>query len=227
MVASEVRFGVRAISGRRAASWKAWAEDGNAASDFYVSCRVLGGEMKASFHQSGQWHVSYTKKFHESAFRADRPRPPTRFIDKWTRPPEIAPGFTLPLRILVPCSATTTRAVIEAENVTWVEPAPEGYAIEFALVLTSPVCQVDGWPCKRSMNSQLVGSFRLPSGEHVWIIWTVQPFSAPILSEARGHFFEGKSQRSLLGGGLRGLALSVHTDGSRVLYDVPVETSGA
>ncbi|MFN9473542.1 hypothetical protein [Acidovorax sp.] len=73
------------------------------------------------------------------------------------------------------------------------------------------------------MNSQLVGSFHLFSGERVWVIWTVQPFAPPSLPLASGQFFKGKSERSLAGGNLRAAALGQHIDGSRILYDIPVE----
>ncbi len=226
MATSELRFGVRAVSGRRGATWKAWT-DGGSASDFYVSCRALGGEMKASFHQSGQWHVSHTRDFHANQFDSSRPKPPTRFIDKWSRPADLSPGFTLALRVIVPWSAATSPAHNEPETITWVPPAPEGMAVEFAVVLTSPECPVAGWPCKTSMNSQLVGSFPLVSGERVWIIWTVQPFAPPGQPQATGHFLKGKGRHSLLGGNLRSVALAEHTDGSRVLYDIPVELGDA
>lgn len=221
MKLSENRFGVRTISGHRAASWKAWAPSEDA-SDFYVSCRALDGEIKASFHQSGRWHVSFTKDFHENAFDVES-KPPTRFLDRWSRPSEVASGVTLALRVVVPWSAATTLVQREADNITWIAPAPEGYAVEFAVVLTTPECLVSTWPGKNSMNSQLVGSFPLFSGERVWVTWTIQPFAPPSLPLASGQFFRGKSERSLMGGNLRSLALGEHPDGSRILYDIPVE----
>ena len=222
MTSAEIRFGVRTVSGRSSATWKVWT-NGGCASDFYVSCRALGGEVKTSFHESGQWHVSFTKYFYETAFENTKPKPPTRFISKWTRPTEIAPGCTLGLRILVPWSAATNRTTGEADDIIWVPPAPEGWAVEFALVLTAPDCQITDWPCKRSMNSQLVGSFILFSGERVWVIWTVQPFVPPEAPKGSGNFFKERNLKSLLGGSLRSITVAKHDDGSRILYDIPVE----
>ena len=65
--AFELRFAVRAVSGHRAATWKVWTLGGEK-NDVYVACRGLGGQLKASLHQSGQWHVSFTKQFFEAQF---------------------------------------------------------------------------------------------------------------------------------------------------------------
>lgn len=223
---AHLRFGVRAISGRRASTWKAFTLGGDK-SDFYVGCRELGGEMKASFHQSGNWHISYSKNFLEDGFDLASARPETRFIDTWTRPPEIAPGVTVPLRIVVPWASATVSPQPEPEDCVWVNPAPEGSAVEFAVVLTAPNCQVTDWPARRSIGSELIGSFALASGERVWIIWSIQPFVPPPLPAGKLAFFKGKTESSVVGSHIRAAVLAVHTDGSRIFYDAPVERGDA
>jgi hypothetical protein len=52
-----VRFGVIDEGGRRAASWKCWAERGRGKNDIYLTSRTLGGVVKASLHESGNWQV--------------------------------------------------------------------------------------------------------------------------------------------------------------------------
>src|SRR5215468_9194933 len=54
-----IRFDVSGEGGRRAASWKCWAEIGRGKNDVYVACRGLGGVIKTSLHESGDWLVDY------------------------------------------------------------------------------------------------------------------------------------------------------------------------
>ena len=213
-------FGVRAISGRCAATWRVW-NNGGYENDVYVACRALGGELKASLHQSGQWHISYSKRFYTAGFQAAH-RPPSRFPDTWSRPQAVRPGFTVAHRIVVPWYAATSRPQGELQDVFWVPPAPEGQATEFTILFTGKQAPPGEWPGSRSMKSGLVGSFPLPSGELVWVVWTVQPFALPQNLDAAPMYFKGKRRSSLLFGNLRAIAFAHHSDGSRVMYDFPV-----
>lgn len=219
--AQSLRFGVRAVSGHRAATWKVWAAD-TLKHDVYLACRSLGGELKASLHQSGTWHVSFSKGFYETGFADAATRPASRFTDTWPRPNEIAPGVTLAFRIVVPWFSTTVEGKDEVQEIVWVAPASEGYAIEFAVLITSPTCVVSGWPAKRSMNSQFVGSLALASGETVWVVHTTRPIEIPPPTRGTAQFFKGASPSSLKEPGLRGVSFGEEPDGSRVMYDVPI-----
>jgi hypothetical protein len=139
MSANAIRFGVRALSGQRAATWKCWAEEER--SEIYLACRELHGELKASFHESGKWHVGYTRKFLEDRFDNET-RPATRFIEEWTTPGEIQAGYTLAFQICVPWSATTASVTPGHEDIVWVAAAPEGKAVEISIFISSPECQV-------------------------------------------------------------------------------------
>jgi hypothetical protein len=96
-----IRFGVRALSGHRAATWKIWSP-GAPKNDVYLACRALNGELKASLHESGRWHVSYSKGFYKSGFEESSVKPPSRFTEIWPRPGDIAPGMILAFRVIVP-----------------------------------------------------------------------------------------------------------------------------
>ncbi len=215
-----LKFGVRAISGRCAATWRVWS-NGGTENDVYVACRALGGELKASLHQSGQWHISYSKRFFADGFQPAH-RPSTRFPDTWSRPEPIRPGFTVAHRIVVPWYAATSRPYGQHEDVLWVPPAPEGHAVEFTIIFTDLRAPTGEWPGSRSMKSGLVGSFPLPSGELVWVVWTVQPFSLPENIAGAPKYFKGNGRRSLTLGNLRAVAFAHHSDGSRVMYDLPI-----
>jgi len=216
----KLAFGVRCISGRCAATWRVW-NNGGSENDVYVACRALGGELKASLHQSGKWHISYSRKFHATGFQ-DIHRPSTRFPDTWHRPPAARSGFTVAHRIVVPWYAATSRARGELNEVFWVPPAAEGQAVEFTIIFTDKHAPAGEWPGSRSMKSGLVGSFPLPSGELVWVVWTVQPFALPQNLDTVPNYFKGKGRHSLIFGDLRAVAFAHHSDGSRVMYDFPV-----
>lgn len=61
-----LRFGVSNGIDRRAATWKLWTEPKDGKFDVYLACRALGGSLKTSMHQSGQWHVAYSKETFET-----------------------------------------------------------------------------------------------------------------------------------------------------------------
>jgi hypothetical protein len=62
-----IRFGFQALSGHRAANWKVWTPVGHK-HDVYLACRALKGELKASLHQSGNWHIAFSNEFYEDGF---------------------------------------------------------------------------------------------------------------------------------------------------------------
>ena len=222
MLEKTVRFGVRESSGRRAATWKIWTP-GVAKHDVYLTCRELKGEFKASLHQSGRWHISFSKMIHEEGFADKSSRPDSRFLDTWPRPTEIGPGVTLAFRVVVPWFSATVEAKEEETGVVWVAPAAEGHAIEFAILITSPTCVVSGWPAKRSMKSNLVGSFSIATGETVWVVYTTMPIQVPRPIRGTAHFLRGAGRSDLLDSrGLRAVSFGDEPDGSRVMYDVPI-----
>lgn len=214
----ELRFGVRAISGRAAATWKVWNESGN---EVYISCRALGGSIKVSLHKSGQWHVSLSPNAYDKVRRKGDLALRSRFVDTWLRPPA-RDGMTVAYQIVVPWFAITSRVRPSQGKVVWVPPPPEQQAVEFAVIFTSRPCRPGEWPGQRAMGANLVGHFQIPSGEHVWVVWTIQPFSAvPSLREAPAYFI-GYRRRLRNSDDLRSVWF-VHTStGARALYDLPL-----
>lgn len=221
-----LRFGVRAISGRCAATWKVWSEAGG---EVYITTRPLGGCIKASLHASGQWHVALEREAFEGLRMTEAPQQlRTRFADRWLRPSEIRPGTTLAYQIVVPWYSATSRAPITRDDIVWVPPAPEAHAVEFAVLFTDRSANPGQWPGQRAMSSQLVGSFRLCSGQHVWVVWTVQPFQRPPTIEGRPAYFVKRRAKLLPPTDLRAVVFAHTEDGARVMYDLPIrrETSG-
>jgi hypothetical protein len=220
-----IRFGV-GDGQRRAATWKCWALEGPGRNDVYLACRELRGALKASLHKSGQWHVAFDEQFLER--NAVREEWPTRFMETWQRPAELAPGFTLAFRIVTPfATVNATPSPAGDEGVMWISPPPPGQVIETAVIITSADTLTSGWPGKRSMATSLVGRFQIDNGDSVWVVSRVdaQPPSLTMQLN-RSRFFHGKTKADAVGPGLRAIAFGVEADGSRVMYEF-VEASEA
>lgn len=220
MPEKSIRFGVRSALGHRAATWKLWTP-GEPKRDVYLGCRELKGELKASFHESGNWHIAFSPRFYEHRFEEDSNRPASRFTDRWSRPCDIAQGITLAFRIVVPWFSATVDDE-EGKDILWVPSAVEGYAIEFAILITSSGCTGTDWPGKNSMNSKFVGSISLFSGETIWVVYTTTPIRIPEQMQGKGRLFKGVDSSALESSGLRAIIFGDNPDGSRVMYDVPV-----
>ena len=99
-------------------------------------------------------------------------------------------------------------------------PKPaKGCAIEFDLFIIEPTTYVSDWPGKNSMKTELVGSYTLPSGRSVWVIYWGIPM--PKLPQLRGapKYFQASGPSDLTGDGLRALLFGDEPDGSKVIYD--------
>jgi hypothetical protein len=221
MAQKAIRFGVVDGHGHRASSWKCWVETGRGKNDVYLTCRRLGGVLKASFHESGSWHVAFDSKKFLGLFE-DTDRPPSRFAMQWSRPPELAPGVLLPCRVLVPWYAPTVSESAYDDTVKLIQTAPHGEALEFAVVITSAATPVSDWPTRRSMNTDLVGSVSLNSGNRVWVVYHLIDWTDPPAVTGRPRFGKGRTAPDLSGTGIRALAWRQEADGSIAFLDAPV-----
>jgi hypothetical protein len=219
-----IRFGITDGSGRRAATWKCWTLTGVGKSDVYLSARELGYALKASLHQSGNWQVAFSPQFVEENPNAFSDKPNGRFIEQWPRPQQIAPGVTLAFRIVTPHSAVNIPFDISLyKSIVWIPAPPDNRAVEIDIIFTAPDTLVSGWPCKNSMNTQLIDSMSLSSGEKVWVVHWVTDM--PNLGTLHGtpRYFKDKNKDDLIGAGLHILVFGDEKDGSRVIYDCPAE----
>jgi hypothetical protein len=155
-----LRFGVFDGTGFRAATWKCWTPSGK--DDVYLSCRELGGALKTSLHESGAWHVAFDNKFFDAKVSEEDKSEKGRFLDKWRVPPPIAPGVRLAFRIVTPWSSVRTPHK-EVKKIFQAPKPAEGKALEFDLLIVDPTTLITGWPGKNTMNTSLVGSYKLPS----------------------------------------------------------------
>jgi hypothetical protein len=219
-----LRFGIQ-DGVRRAATWKLWTETAHGNSEVYLACRALGGSLKASLHQSGNWHIAHSQRTFEERVQGAIPRFTDRFIDKWPRPPEITPGVTLAFRIVTPSSAVSSS--IDGSNVSgviWLPNAPTEKATEIDIFFVNSATPPSGWPGKRSMGTSLVGSLPLENGDKVWVVyWVIDMPDLSQLNKGRGGFYKGRSRADLEGAQLRALVFGNEPDGSRVMYDCAVQ----
>ena len=215
-----IRFGIFDEAGNRAATWKCWTQIGSGNSEVYLACRELFGALKASFHQSGQWHIGYDQMFFEENVVHPLAKGKGRFIAKWPRPQDISPGVTLSFRIVTPWSSVNTPFNLsEYKKVHRVKNAPEGKATEIDIIFTGRSTLVNNWPGKSSMNTNFIGSMELDNGDRVWIVYMVIDMPKLNIGPATPQFFKGRSIDDLEGPGLRAILFGDEPDGSRVLYD--------
>jgi len=225
MAQRALRFAIHDGAGHRAATWKLWTEAAGGKSDFYLIPRELGGTFKASLHESGEWHIAYSQRVFEEKVKGAIPRFKDRFMEKWPRPPDFAPGIAIAFRIVTPWSAITN-AIEESKvkGVIWLPNAPESKATEIDILITKATTAGAGWPGKRSMGTSLIGSIPLENGEMVWAVyWVVGMPDFKNLGKGTGHFYKGRSEKDVEKEGLRALVFGVEPDGSRVIYDCTLE----
>lgn len=229
MVQRSLRFGIQDGKGNRASTWKLWTETGGGNSELYLANRSLGGTLKASFHQSGKWHIAYSKKTFEEKVKGAIPKFTDRFIEKWPRPKEIAPGITLAYRIITPhTSVTTSTSLGSYKKVIWIPNSSESKATEIDILITAKGTTGTDWPGKNSMGTSLIGSFHLNNGDRVWAVYReIDPPDLSKIGNGEGRFFKGKSKEDLKNENLRAMVFDSEADGSRVIYDYAVKLQSA
>jgi len=219
-----MRFGIKSQAGLCSATWKLWTQTTDGKSDVYLACRALGGIIKASLHETGEWHIAFSNHAFNEQVRGAIPTLDDRFVEKWPRPTEIFPGVTLAFRIVTPCWAVSSPAKeADLSKVKFIPNSPESKANEIFILLTKPAKEDDGWPGKTKSGTELVGKIQLESGETLWAVYRVIDMpEIPNPENKAGYFLKGKQKSDLRSSDLRGLFFGEASDGSRVIYDCPV-----
>ena len=215
----ELRFGIRNNKNKRAATWKLWTVRSHP--DVYLACRELNGQLKASLHESGRWHIGFTKEFYEEQIKSIVSTK-NRFIDEWTIPISIAPGVILAFRILTP-NASVNSDISDLRDIHFIDFYEDNKAIEIYIIITLKGIDTTNWPGKNGMGTSLIGSITLSNGDIVWAVYKeIDKPIFPDLSNLKGHLFKGVDRSSLEGRNLRTLVFGYHDDGSRIVYDCAV-----
>lgn len=216
-----IRFGISDGSGNRAATWKLWTPTNK--SDVYLACRELRGTLKASLHQSGNWHVAYTQTAFEEHVHEAVPTQQNRFMERWSRPKSIAPGVTLAFRIVTPHSAVTSPISNSERGITWLPNCPPPCATEITIIIMAQTTHVAGWPGKNRMDTKLIGSYKMANGESIWAVYRIVDMpDFTTATKGLSRFYKGRSDEDLNSDNLRALVFGKEPDGSRVIYDCTV-----
>ena len=202
-MAAVIRFGI-SDGELRAATWKLWTPPNKL--DVYLACRELRGTLKASLHASGKWHVAYSPTFFEENVSDNQSARKSRFVQQWSRPAPIIEGVTLAYRIVTPHASVRSSIARPSEKIKWIPNCPTGQGTEVDIFVMSNSPGIS-WPGKNSMQTQFLGSYKLPNGHSVCAVHRVTPL--PDLSRALPpgpwKFFKGKT-RDDLHGNLRAIA---------------------
>jgi hypothetical protein len=228
MPQKSIRFGVGSTGSLHSTRWKLWTETSGGNSEIYLACRALGGELKASMHQSGNWHIAFSESTYKNKVEGAVLSLTNRFTDKWPRPPEIAEGTTLAFRIVTPETAVSSNSEVKnCKKVKWVTSPPQTKAIEIYIVITRPYAKLPEWPGKNSMGTELIGSFQLNNGNTVWAVSKIidsPDFSK--LGNGKVHFFKGNSKSDLKEtDNISALIFGDNPDGSQAIYDILVNSN--
>ena len=221
MKRQEIKFGITADN-RRAATWKLVTPKSK--SDIYLICRELGGAIKVSMHQTGSWHIGYTKEEGRKYFETEESFNQHKHIEIWPRPKQIAEGVILAFRIVTPFSSVTTRIEKNIKKIIWVPNCSEGLATEIDIIITPNYEGLDNWPGKKSMGTKIIGSYQLDNGETVWVVYWYIPM--PNLSSMNGNafqYFKGQNKSELTSNNLKAIIFADENDGSRTLFDCAVD----
>jgi hypothetical protein len=227
MAKRELRFGIHDSEENGASTWKLWTETAGGKSDIYLACRSLGGKLKTSLHESGKWHIAFSKSEFENNVKDFIPSLNDRFIVKWPRPKEIQGGITLAYRIVTPYSAVTSKiSTTDLQKVTWIPNAPNQKATEIDIFILNSTIRVTGWPGKNAIGTSLIGKLALESGETVWVVYRIVDIP-DLTSSTRGsgNFFRGINRDDLKSNNLRTLVFGSEPDGSKVIYDCAIEVN--
>jgi len=228
MASNEIRFGIGDPNHKHSMSWKLWSDNSPNKSELYITQRKLGGIMKVSFHQSGSWHISFSKSTYLNFVKGAIPTFNDRFIKKWERPEEIAPGITLALRIIIPNSSLNSNSQIKKPSkVKWINPPEKEKAIEVYIFITTESTIVSNWPGKNGMGTEYIGSFQMNNGETVWAVYKI--IETPTISnldKGKGYPFKGKTFKDLeKANSLKAIFFADHNDGSKIIYEAAIKVS--
>lgn len=159
---SAIRFNA-ADGSLRSAEWRVWTVKN--AADVYAAARLIGGEIKVSLHQSGNWQHGFTA---DGKAQGSLPPGQSRHFTRWSRPAEITPGWTRAVRVIIPDATLQARPTPSdpKKPVTDLLTAHGGNATIAEIWLESASNQAPP-PLK---GSQLVGRLSLPGGGTVWVV---------------------------------------------------------
>ena len=158
-----IRFAARAPNGFRSALWSVFAMGG---ANVGVASADTGGRIKVNLHESGSWQYGYTSEYERAECAAGRWPDTSRHWRIWKRPPEVLPGYTAAIKILVPPVALADRTQPTAKTpVHWMEAVADR-GIVFSVWIAKSSIPPWGYVAD---GHTLLGTLTLPTGENVLV----------------------------------------------------------
>lgn len=218
-----IRFGVGSERGPRSSVWQVIVHK----SEVYFQVVPLGGVLKVSLHESGQYQLSFDANYIQRKKAEGKwPSILPRHMYRWPRPTEIGPGITLAFRIFIPTSELRLMKPRAPKPIIWIAPPPIGYWIEIAILFIAPGKKLSGWPGQRAMQTELLRQELLPNGQTLSLVYRRE--LVPPEWEVRINRLKSSMRKNLAGidwrdSALRTFILGDHPDGSRFLIDVAMD----
>lgn len=219
-----LRFGIVDDNGLRAATWhlRYQVSKKTGLPEVYLLCRELRGDIHASMHPSGKWHVAYPEEVFARDIKDISPEGTDRFIQKWIRPKEIKRGITLAFRIITPFSAVKTKIAEGEKEFVRIPKAPDGKATNIMILFISPETNLH-----TIKGAEVIGEVLLNNGEKVLAVHQVIDIVPPFTKkhQANPRYLKGKSKSDLVGEDLKVIIFGDASDGSRVIWDCAVNSN--
>jgi hypothetical protein len=162
---SHFRFAAGSPDGNRSGIWRFWTQASN--DDVYFAARAAASDFKVSLHQSGRWRAGFTKP--DSPFL---PKGADRAVHKWSRPAELAPGWTRAFEVGIPASEVTPPKLPGAKlpAVCWLSEPPAGHAVHVDIFFAASDADLTDWPGKVSMGTYPIHHALLARGETIVLL---------------------------------------------------------
>lgn len=171
--------------GLRSSVWRLWSP-GHAKSDIYLASRKSAGEMKISFHESGDWRFAFTSQTDPAEAdvkysRMDGQYLQARVVDRWRRPTSEV-GLIQLIDILIPEAdvVPVPNDSEGADGTIWLAQPPHETAVEVRVVLLEDSADYYTLLPREDddLAVALVGGFRLPADETALVLAYTYPTDA-------------------------------------------------
>ena len=174
---TEARFAVGSRAGARSTIWKAWVQGDEA----YLTSRMFGSDVKASFHSTGhcQWSCTDTWVMQQPNVRNSE-----RHIVRWTVDQPATDEALLIFQVEIPVSELRDGTPpTDKKKVFWVSGAPPESTVRFLAYLTRP-SETDPAPSESGSMRHLF-SLRLRNARWLVVFFELISLSVHDIAEAR------------------------------------------
>lgn len=175
-----IRFAVGTRDDLRSSVWRLWANK----NDLYLAARSHAMISKFSFHESGKYRFAVNSTVEREDDASDRA------LYKWTRPNELAPGWTQCFGILVPPRVTKMpfgNTFDEGKSIELVVPPAKGKKVIFNIILSHKAATPEHVINASTHQIKILGRIEMPK-EIAWLVTFEDDFTAAEATVVQDHF---------------------------------------